>query len=227
MGITTSTASSGEQLHITLKLHEVHQLPGGLTPHVTGESPLAGGWDAGKSVPMERESLSTWSLAFVLPASHEELKFKFVLKPRGVAHPVQLEEGPERVLRDGDMEGSVAASFRLGPGRQTAAPESVPSTPKLGALLEFPVDLQVEKVSPFVLAANYKAMKERQQVRVRGGELGLSMQGNVQKGCLCRGSRQAAYMGFCQGFLPRQIGLRRSKVGNVGRVRRPMNNPCN
>jgi 6-phosphofructo-2-kinase/fructose-2,6-biphosphatase len=164
MGITSSTANSGDQLHVTLKLHEVHQLPGGLSPHVYGSSPLAGAWDAGKSVPMEREDISTWSLAFVLPASHEELLFKFVLKPKGVAQPAQAEEGPERSLKEGAMDGLPTASFRLGPGKQSPSPESVPSSPRAGALLEFPVHVEAEKVSPFVLAANYKAMKERQQV---------------------------------------------------------------
>lgn len=134
----------GGQLYVSLKL-ENYKLKGDLIPHVFGSSPIFGSWDSSKALPMERESTSVWQLSFVVPPSHETLEFKFLLRPKDGYTPCLVEEGPNRVLSGGRLQGDMrAALFRL----------------SVDAVLEYGVCIKADRVSPFNLAASWRAYQE-------------------------------------------------------------------
>ncbi|CAN6469937.1 unnamed protein product [Victoria cruziana] len=143
----------GGQLYVSLKM-ENYKLNGELTPHVYGSVPLVGSWDSSKALPMERESTSMWELSFVVPPNHETLDFKFLLKPKYQATPCIVEEGPDRLLTRGALQGDRRlALFRISNDE----------------VLEYRVLIKADRVSPFDLAASWRAYLENlQPSTVRG-----------------------------------------------------------
>ncbi|XP_042512256.1 6-phosphofructo-2-kinase/fructose-2,6-bisphosphatase-like isoform X3 [Macadamia integrifolia] len=103
---------------------------------------------------MERESTSMWELSFVVPPNHETLDFKFLLKPKYSIAPCIVEEGPHRLLAGGSLQGDAReALFRLNGDE----------------VLEYRVFIKADKVSPFDLAASWRAYQENlQPSTVRG-----------------------------------------------------------
>lgn len=144
---------AGGQLYVSLKM-ENYRLKGELIPHVYGSVPLVGSWDCSKALSMERESTSMWELSFVVPPNHETLDFKFLLKPKYNNAPCIVEEGPNRLLTRGTLQGDARlALFRL----------------NADEVLEYRVFIKADRVSPFDLAASWRAYQENfQPSTVRG-----------------------------------------------------------
>ncbi|OMO82850.1 Carbohydrate binding module family 20 [Corchorus capsularis] len=139
-----SLDQSGGQLYVSLKM-ENYKKKGDLIPHVYGSAPLIGSWDSSKALPMERESASRWELSFVVPPNHETLDFKFLLKPKYGYTPCIVEEGPNRILRGGTLQGDARlALFKLDSEE----------------VLEYRVLIKADRVSPFDLAASWRAYQE-------------------------------------------------------------------
>ncbi|KAJ6750995.1 hypothetical protein OIU85_001520 [Salix viminalis] len=115
--------------------------------------PLVGSWDSSKALSMERESASMWELSFVVPPNHETLDFKFLLKPKYSNAPCVVEEGPNRQLTGGTLQGeSRLAVFKNG-----------------DEILEYRAFIKADRVSPFDLAASWRAYQENlQPSTVRG-----------------------------------------------------------
>uniref|UniRef100_A0A6N2LW23 CBM20 domain-containing protein n=1 Tax=Salix viminalis TaxID=40686 RepID=A0A6N2LW23_SALVM len=143
---------AGGQLYVSLKM-ENFKLNGELIPHVYGSVPLVGSWDSSKALSMERESASMWELSFVVPPNHETLDFKFLLKPKYSNAPCVVEEGPNRQLTGGTLQGeSRLAVFKNG-----------------DEILEYRAFIKADRVSPFDLAASWRAYQENlQPSTVRG-----------------------------------------------------------
>ncbi|XP_059660892.1 6-phosphofructo-2-kinase/fructose-2,6-bisphosphatase isoform X1 [Cornus florida] len=144
----------GGQLFVSIKM-ENYKPKGELIPHVYGSVPLVGSWDSSKALSLERESASMWELSFVVPPNHETLDFKFMLKPQYNNVPCILEEGPNRLLTGGTLQHEDArpALFRLNS-------EDV---------LEYRVLIKADRVSPFDLAASWRAYQDNlQPSTVRG-----------------------------------------------------------
>ncbi|GFZ01579.1 fructose-2,6-bisphosphatase [Actinidia rufa] len=144
---------AGGQLYVSLKM-ENYKLKGELIPHVYGSVPLVGSWDSSKALSMERESSSMWELSFVVPPNHETLDFKFLLKPKYNNAPCIVEEGPNRLLTGGTLQGDArSALFKLNGDE----------------VLEYQVFIKADRVSPFDLAASWRAYQENlQPSTVRG-----------------------------------------------------------
>ncbi|XP_050216476.1 6-phosphofructo-2-kinase/fructose-2,6-bisphosphatase isoform X2 [Mercurialis annua] len=142
----------GSQLYVSLKMENYKQKRD-LFPHVYGSVPLIGSWDSSKALTMERESASMWELSFVVPPNHETLDFKFLLKPKYSNSPFVVEDGPNRVLTGGTLQGeSRLAVFRID-----------------DEVLEYRVFIKADRVSPFDLAASWRAYQENfQPSTVRG-----------------------------------------------------------
>ncbi|KAJ7959842.1 6-phosphofructo-2-kinase/fructose-2, 6-bisphosphatase [Quillaja saponaria] len=135
---------AGGQLYVSLKM-ENYKLKGELIPHVYGSVPLVGSWESSKALSMERESASMWELSFVVPPNHETLDFKFLLKPKHCNEPCIVEEGPNRLLIRGNLQGDARlALFRLNGDE----------------VLEYRVFIKADRVSPFDLAASWRAYQE-------------------------------------------------------------------
>ncbi|KAK7387249.1 hypothetical protein VNO78_27891 [Psophocarpus tetragonolobus] len=135
---------AGGQLYVSLKM-ENRKLTVDLVPHVYGSLPLVGSWDPSKALFMERESVSMWELSFVVPPNHETLDFKFLLKPKDSNAPCFVEEGPSRLLVGGALqEDARLALFRL----------------DSGDILEYQVFVKADRVSPFDLAASWRAYQD-------------------------------------------------------------------
>ncbi|KAJ8769799.1 hypothetical protein K2173_007659 [Erythroxylum novogranatense] len=147
-----SLDQAGGQLYVSLKM-ENFKLAGDLIPHVYGSVPLVGSWDPSKALSLERESASMWELSFVVPPNHETLDFKFLLKPKYGNAPCIVEEGPNRLLSRGTLQGeSRLAIFKNG-----------------DEILEYRVFIKADRVSPFDLAASWRAYQENlQPSTVRG-----------------------------------------------------------
>ncbi|KAK4492095.1 hypothetical protein RD792_002892 [Penstemon davidsonii] len=143
----------GGQLYVSLKM-ENYKLQDHLTPHVYGSVPLIGSWDSSKALSMERESASMWELSFVVPPNHETLDFKFLLKPMNSNVPYIVEEGHNRQLIGGTLQGETrAAMFEF------SADE----------IVEYRVFIKADRVSPFDLAASWRWYKQNfQPSTVRG-----------------------------------------------------------
>ncbi|KAJ8543593.1 hypothetical protein K7X08_006116 [Anisodus acutangulus] len=138
----------GGQLYVSLKM-ENYKLKGELIPHVYGSVPLIGSWDSSKALPMERESTSMWELSFVVPPNHETLDFKFLLKPKYNHEPCIVEEGPNRLLIAGTLQGDGrSASFKL----------------ENEEIIEYRVFVKADRVSPFDLAASWRAFQENRRL---------------------------------------------------------------
>ncbi|KAI3986463.1 hypothetical protein MKX01_037745 [Papaver californicum] len=137
---------SGGQLYVSLRM-ENYKLNGDTIPHVFGSVPLVGSWDSSKALAMERESTSMWILSFVVPPNHETLAFKFLLKPKYANTPCIVEEGSNRLLSGGILQGDTRmASFKV----DTESDD----------LLEYRVFVEADRVSPFDLAASWRAYQE-------------------------------------------------------------------
>ncbi|KAI5576720.1 hypothetical protein BDE02_09G063900 [Populus trichocarpa] len=143
---------AGGQLYVSLKM-ENYRLKAELIPHVYGSVPLVGSWDSSKALSMEPESASMWELSFVVPSNHETLDFKFLLKPKYSNSPCVVEEGPNRLLTRGTLQGeSRLAVFKNG-----------------DVTVEFRVFIKADRVSPFDLAASWRVYQENlQPSTVRG-----------------------------------------------------------
>nr|XP_029152954.1 6-phosphofructo-2-kinase/fructose-2,6-bisphosphatase isoform X2 [Arachis hypogaea] len=140
-----SAHHDGGQLYVSLKMDKNHTLTADLVPHVFGSVPLIGSWDPSKALSMERESVSMWELSFVVPPNHETLDFKFLLKPKYSNAPCFVEEGPSRQLIGGALkEDAKLALFRL----------------ENDEVLEYKVFVKADRVSPFDLAASWRAYQE-------------------------------------------------------------------
>ncbi|KAK4355973.1 hypothetical protein RND71_024944 [Anisodus tanguticus] len=138
----------GGQLYVSLKM-ENYKLKGELIPHVYGSVPLIGSWDSSKALLMERESTSMWELSFVVPPNHETLDFKFLLKPKYNHEPCIVEEGPNRLLIAGTLQGDGrSASFKL----------------ENEEIIEYRVFVKADRVSPFDLAASWRAFQENRRL---------------------------------------------------------------
>ncbi|KAL5710106.1 hypothetical protein ACHQM5_020711 [Ranunculus cassubicifolius] len=135
---------SGGQLYVSLKM-ENYRRKGELIPHVYGSAPLVGSWDSSKALSMQRESTSSWELSFVVPPNHENLDFKFVLKPKYSTSPCIVEEGPNRLLSGGTLQGDA----RLAVFKHTDE-----------LIGEYRVFIKADRVSPFDLAASWRAYQE-------------------------------------------------------------------
>lgn len=144
---------AGGQLYVSLKMED-YRFKGELIPHVYGSVPLVGSWDPSKALPMERESASMWELSFVVPPNHETLDFKFLLKSKHGNAPCIVEEGPNHLLAGGTLQGDARlALFRV----------------KADEILEYRVYIKADRVSPFDLAASWRAYQENlQPSTVRG-----------------------------------------------------------
>ncbi|XP_062086191.1 6-phosphofructo-2-kinase/fructose-2,6-bisphosphatase isoform X3 [Humulus lupulus] len=135
---------AGGQLYVSLKM-ENYKLKKELIPHVYGSVPLIGSWDSSKALTMERESASMWELSFVVPPNHETLDFKFLLKPKNSNAPCVVEEGSNRQLIRGTLQGDArVALFKLNGDD----------------VLEYRVFIKADRVSPFDLAASWRAYQE-------------------------------------------------------------------
>ncbi|XP_028784739.1 6-phosphofructo-2-kinase/fructose-2,6-bisphosphatase [Neltuma alba] len=142
-----SLEQAGKQLYVSLKM-ENRKLTGDLVPHIYGSVQLVGSWDPSKALSMERESASMWELSFVVPPNHESLDFKFLLKPKHSNTPCFVEEGANRLLIRGalteDARQPRLALFRLDNDET----------------LEYQVFVKADWVSPFDLAASWRAYQE-------------------------------------------------------------------
>ncbi|XP_051136630.1 uncharacterized protein LOC127255226 [Andrographis paniculata] len=105
-------------------------------------------------LPMERESISMWELSFVVSSNHETLDFKFLLKPKCSNVPCVVEEGLNRQLTGGALRGDRGmAVFNLSGDE----------------ILEYKIWIKADRVSPFDLAASWRAHQENfQPSSVRG-----------------------------------------------------------
>lgn len=82
----------------------------------------------------------------------ETLDFKFLLKPKYSNAPCVVEEGPSRVLKGGTLGGDARlAYFRLGLAGSGGVSEDV---------VECRVIIKADMVSPFDLAASWRAYQE-------------------------------------------------------------------
>ncbi|XP_038706997.1 6-phosphofructo-2-kinase/fructose-2,6-bisphosphatase-like isoform X1 [Tripterygium wilfordii] len=157
---------AGGQLYVSLKM-ENYRLKGELIPHVYGSVPLIGYWDSSKALSMERESASMWELSFVVPPNHETLDFKFLLKPKYSNTHCVVEEGPNRLLTGGTLEGDArVAVFR----------------PNADEVVEYRVFIKADRVSPFDLAASWRAYQENLQPSTVRGIPDVSINSVPQKG---------------------------------------------
>ncbi|KAH9309413.1 hypothetical protein KI387_037324, partial [Taxus chinensis] len=160
--------NAGGQLYVSLKMDSI-KLNGDLVPHVYGSVPLIGLWDPSKALAMEREATSRWEISFVVPPNHETLEFKFLLKPKHSGVPCIIEEGSNRFLTGGALQGDVgSASFRF-----TERDE----------ILEYRVYINADRVSPVDLAASWRAYQENRQPSVVRGIPDVSIN-SVDTTCL-------------------------------------------
>ncbi|XP_042492217.1 6-phosphofructo-2-kinase/fructose-2,6-bisphosphatase-like isoform X2 [Macadamia integrifolia] len=144
---------SGEQLYVSLKM-ENDKCKGDLIPHVYGSVPLVGSWDPSKALSLERESTSTWELSFVVHPNHETLDFKFLLKPHDSNAPCIVEEGPNRLLAGGTLQGHAREALFLFSGDE---------------VIEYRVFIKSDRLSPFDLAASWRVYHQNfQPSTVRG-----------------------------------------------------------
>eukprot|EP00262_Sarcandra_glabra_P022227 TRINITY_DN9782_c0_g1_i1.p1 TRINITY_DN9782_c0_g1~~TRINITY_DN9782_c0_g1_i1.p1 ORF type:complete len:758 (+),score=155.15 TRINITY_DN9782_c0_g1_i1:186-2459(+) len=158
---------AGGQLYVSLKM-ENYKLKGELIPHVYGSVPLVGSWDPSKALSLERESASKWELSFVVPPNHETLDFKFLLKPKHSNSPCIVEEGPNRLLTRGELQGDARlALFKL------SADEA----------FEYRVFIKADRVSPFDLAASWRAYQEHLEPSTVRGIPDVSIDAVPELGC--------------------------------------------
>ncbi|RYR46663.1 hypothetical protein Ahy_A07g032432 isoform C [Arachis hypogaea] len=140
---------------------------GDLFPHVYGSFPLVSSWDPSKALSLERESASMWELSFVVPPNHEAFDFKFLLKPKHIDTPCFVEEGPSRLLIGAELqEENRLALFRLDNGK----------------VLEYRVLVESSRVSPYDLAASWRAYQGQFRRSAVRGIPDVSIDSGLQTG---------------------------------------------
>ncbi|KAM3229017.1 hypothetical protein ACQJBY_060130 [Aegilops geniculata] len=154
MATAASSGGASDHQYVSVKLESPRLAALDLAPHLFGSHPAAGSWDPSKALPMERAAAAIWELSCVLPSRHETLDFKLLLKPKADSSECIVEEGPNRPLGCGSNQVEMTdAVFKL------AEKDS----------LECKVWVETEMLSPFDLAASWKAHQENlQPSRVRG-----------------------------------------------------------
>ncbi|KAL0434689.1 UNVERIFIED_CONTAM: 6-phosphofructo-2-kinase/fructose-2,6-bisphosphatase, partial [Sesamum radiatum] len=143
---------AGGQLYVSLKMENC-KLKEELAPHVYGSVPSL--------APGILPKHSRWNeidvyvgIKFLLYLLITTLDFKFLLKPKYSNGPCLVEEGPNRQLTGGTLQGDrTSAMFKLSDD----------------AVLEYRVFIKADRVSPFDLAASWRAYQENfQPSSVRG-----------------------------------------------------------
>ncbi|GAU31732.1 hypothetical protein TSUD_215340 [Trifolium subterraneum] len=167
-GIHQTPLRIPELLYVSVKMENpILALAGNLFPHVFFSSAalLGDSCDCSKALSMERESASMWELSFVVPQNHEALDFKFLLKPKDDNSPCFVEEGPNRVIVGGALQGGARlASFKL----DNDQPD------------EYKVFVQASRVSSFDLAASWRAYKENFHLSAVRGIPDVSINSELQ-----------------------------------------------
>jgi 6-phosphofructo-2-kinase/fructose-2,6-biphosphatase len=149
-----SSGGMSDQLFVSIKLECPRLAEMGLVPHVFGSHPVAGAWDPSKALLMEQEEAALWGLSCIVPSHRETLDFKFLLKPKDNSSHCIVEEGPDRSLVCGSNEVEIRnALFKF--NDETG-------------VVECKIFVETEILSPFDLAASWKAHQEHLQPRVRG-----------------------------------------------------------
>uniref|UniRef100_A0A0D3FH96 CBM20 domain-containing protein n=1 Tax=Oryza barthii TaxID=65489 RepID=A0A0D3FH96_9ORYZ len=149
-----SSGGMSDQLFVSIKLECPRLAEMGLVPHVFGSHPVAGAWDPSKALLMEQEEAAVWGLSCIVPSHRETLDFKFLLKPKDNSSHCIVEEGPDRSLVCGSNEVEIRnALFKF--NDETG-------------VVECKIFVETEILSPFDLAASWKAHQEHLQPRVRG-----------------------------------------------------------
>ncbi|KAJ1297589.1 hypothetical protein BS78_01G388100 [Paspalum vaginatum] len=168
-------ASSGaisDQLFVSVKLESPRLPELDRAPHLFGSHPVAGSWDPCKALPLERAAAYVWEFSCVVPSQHEPLDFKFVLKQKDDSSQCIVEEGPNRSLGCQSNEVQMrSAVFKLDEGK---------------GVLECKVQVETEMLSPFDLAASWRAHQEYlQHSRVRGAHdvtINIGLEGRAKNG---------------------------------------------
>uniref|UniRef100_I1PAC3 CBM20 domain-containing protein n=1 Tax=Oryza glaberrima TaxID=4538 RepID=I1PAC3_ORYGL len=149
-----SSGGMSDQLFVSIKLECPRLAEMGLVPHVFGSHPVVGAWDPSKALLMEQEEAAVWGLSCIVPSHRETLDFKFLLKPKDNSSHCIVEEGPDRSLVCGSNEVEIRnALFKF--NDETG-------------VVECKIFVETEILSPFDLAASWKAHQEHLQPRVRG-----------------------------------------------------------
>ncbi|KAL6649748.1 hypothetical protein ACP70R_013972 [Stipagrostis hirtigluma subsp. patula] len=150
-----SAGGISDQLFVSVKLESPRLAELDLAPHLFGSHPVAGSWEPSRALPMERASAAVWELSCVVPSQQEALEFKFVLKPKDDCSSCIVEEGENRLLGSGSTEMEMrTALFKLIEDKD---------------VLECNVWVETEMLSPFDLAASWRAHQEYiQPSRARG-----------------------------------------------------------
>ncbi|KAG2541513.1 hypothetical protein PVAP13_9NG713800 [Panicum virgatum] len=167
-----SSGGNSDQLFVSVKLESPQLAECDLDPHLFGSHPVAGSWDPCKALPLERAGAAVWDLSCVVPSQHEPLDFKFVLKKTNDSSQCIVEEGPNRSLGCQSSEVELRpAVFKLNEGND---------------VLECKVQVQTEMLSPFDLAASWRAHQEYlQPSRVRGANdvtINTGLEGRAKNG---------------------------------------------
>ncbi|KAK7276021.1 hypothetical protein RIF29_17152 [Crotalaria pallida] len=151
--------------NLNLNLNPIHTQ---LFPHVYGSFPLVSSWNTDKALSMERESATMWELSFVLPPNHDTLDFKFLLKPKDINTPCFVEEGPTHLLIGGALhEDAGLALFRFDNDDE---------------VLKYRVFVEARRVSPFDLAASWRAYEEQFHLPAVRGIPDVSIHSELQRG---------------------------------------------
>ncbi|KAF8721408.1 hypothetical protein HU200_023121 [Digitaria exilis] len=167
-----SPGGISDQLFVFIKLESPRLAELNLAPHLFGSHPVAGSWDPCKALPLERAAAAVWDLSCVVPSQHEPLDFKFVLKQQNDSSQLIVEEGPNRSLGYQSNEAEMrTAVFKLNEGKD---------------VLECKVQVETEMLSPFDLAASWRAHQEYlQPSRVRGANdvtINTGLEGRAKNG---------------------------------------------
>ncbi|MED6123640.1 hypothetical protein PIB30_051051 [Stylosanthes scabra] len=160
----------GSLLYVSIKMENTtssNNNNGDLFPHVYGSFPLVSSWDPSKALSLERESASMWELSFIVPPNHEAFDFKFLLKPKHIDTPCFVEEGPSRLLIEAALqEEARLALFRLDNGK----------------VLEYRVFVESSRVSPYDLAASWRAYQGQFRRSAVRGIPDISIDSELQPG---------------------------------------------
>ncbi|KAL6901903.1 hypothetical protein ACP4OV_004779 [Aristida adscensionis] len=166
-----SAGGISDQLFVSVKLESPRLAELDLFPHLVGSHPVAGLWDPSKALPMERAGAAVWELGCVVPSQNEPLEFKFVLKPKDDSSSCIVEEGQNRLLGSGRTEIEMrTAMFKLSEKD----------------VLECKVWVEIEILSPFDLAASWRAHQDYlQPSRARGTNdvMNAGLESRAKNGC--------------------------------------------
>ncbi|KAH7415185.1 hypothetical protein KP509_14G031600 [Ceratopteris richardii] len=130
---------------VSIKLHDQQrQLPSQLAPFVYGSSPLLGSWDPDKAIKMRQASELLWEVELAIPPPHGELEFSFLVKHLDNPSLYGVEDHPKRLLLPANRayHSTTCAKFK--------DIEQIKE-------LELSVSMQMESISPALLAAMWRA----------------------------------------------------------------------